>query len=100
MSDADKTPVDRPVWNMHPRDVTITVPETGTNQRVLEQILETVTGVLNESRDIKVAAQKSCDLALRAYEQIPKLNRRVTILELVVLVTTVVNVCAAVFRHG
>lgn len=103
MNDDEVTPVDRPIWTMRPEatrvrssskpgvETEIEVPQTGKNQRVLEEILETAQGVLNESRDIKISSQRACQLAIDAVASIPALQKRMARLELLMLLFAMVN---------
>lgn len=49
---------------------------TGQKAHTLEEILETVTSVLNESRDIKLFSQRACESALAIAAAIPELKKK------------------------
>ena len=91
--DERDTPVD--VWNMHPELPKVEVKAKPRD--VLEEILETVQGVLNESRDIKISAQRSCDLALKAFDRMPALEKRMNRVELIAIGAIVLNAAISVF---
>ena len=55
---------------------------TGQKAHTLEEILETVHEVLNESRDIKLYSQRACESALAIAARIPQLEKEVARLRL------------------
>lgn len=92
MSEEDRdTPVE--VWRMHPAlpKVGSEMPQTDANLGLLEQILQTMQENLAESRDIKISAKRSCDLAIQAFDKLPKLEKRMRRLEWIMLAVVVIN---------
>lgn len=93
MNEDDRdTPIEP--WNMHPElpKIEETSPK---NLNLIEQILETVQEVLQESRDIKISAQRSCDLAIKAFDKLPKLEKRMRRLEWVMVAVVLINAAIA-----
>lgn len=90
--DDDKTPVDGPVWNMHPNAVKVKPGLTGNEQRTLDDILIQVHQVLVESRTIQEHGQRCAETALKAVEQIPRLQARMNRVELIAIGATIINI--------
>ncbi len=91
IEDDEKTPVEG-VWNLHPNAVKVSPGLTGHEQRKLDDILETVHKVLNESRDIKEYGMRCAETALEAVKQIPMLRSRMNRVELIAIGATLINI--------
>jgi hypothetical protein len=93
------------LWDMHPELSKVgSVPKipaanevplvgsTGKNQRVLEELLSAVRDTLAESRLIRLSGQDTARHALKVFERIPALEKRMTRVEMIALGATLVNI--------
>lgn len=92
-------------WDMHPNmqrvgsepkipkaDSVPLVAGTGENQRILEEILGEVRSSLEESRLIRIAGQDTAQTALKAFERLPALERRMNRVEMIAIGATIINI--------
>lgn len=99
------------VWDMHPEmpkvgsapkipaaDSVPLVAGNGNSQRVLEDILDAVRESLEESRLIRQSGQQTAAHALKAFESLPKLQKRVGRVELIAIGAVVLSVATLVLK--
>ncbi len=92
------------LWDMHPElpkvgsapkipvaEAVPLVAGTGTNQRILEDILTEVRASLVESRLIREAGQATAQHSLRMFESLPSLHRRMNRVEMIAIGSAVLN---------
>jgi len=104
----DETPAinqRRSIWNLHPEsskvDSSQKIPAAhavplvggnGANQRVLEDILSEVRASLTESRLIRLSGQATAAHALKMFEKVPALERRIRRVEVIAISAALINI--------
>ncbi len=107
-SSDEKTPAinrNRVAWDMHPDlpkvgsepKIPIAGKEplvggTGHNQRVLEDLLKEVRESLKETRLIRVSGQTTASHAIKVFERLPALERRMNRVEMIAIGATIINI--------
>lgn len=82
-------------WSLHPELPRVGVPlvaPTGEQQRKLEHILSEVQESLKESRLIRLSGQQTAETAMRVFERLPALERRMNRVELIAIGATIINI--------